>query len=155
VVTTLYNAVLYAELPVVERHNHSGKVHYADYGFDATVAGDYYDLKFKNDTPHPLLIVSGVQNGYMFVQIYGYESRPTGRSLEFKTELIEKTPPQPEIVKTDPNLPAGEKRIQTFAQEGLKYETHKYIYENGMLKEKVKINTSTYKPVQGVVIHGA
>jgi len=52
VVTTLYNAVLLAELTVVQRHNHSARVSYADFGFDATIAGDYYDFKFRNTTPH-------------------------------------------------------------------------------------------------------
>jgi len=71
VVTTLYNAVLMAELTVVQRHNHSARVSYAEYGFDATIAGDYYDLKFKNNTAHPILITSRLQELALEIRVYG------------------------------------------------------------------------------------
>jgi vancomycin resistance protein YoaR len=148
----LYNAVLLAELPVVERHNHSAKVHYADYGFDATIAGDYYDLKFKNDTPHPLLIVSEAQSGRLSVSLYGYDSRSAGRSLVFTAELVEVFPSPPEQLKKDPGVPTGEEWLVTESQEGYRYELYKNIYENGQRVERVKINTSIYKPVAGVVL---
>jgi vancomycin resistance protein YoaR len=152
VVTTLYNAVLFAELPVVERHNHSVKVQYADYGFDATVAGDYFDLKFMNDTPHPLLIVSAVQNGRMTVSLYGYDKRPPNRSLAFMAERTEVIPPGPATVKKDASLPPGERWLEAEAQDGYKYDLYKYIYENGALTGKVKVNSSAYKPLPAVVL---
>jgi vancomycin resistance protein YoaR len=151
VVTTLYNAVLYAELPVMERHNHSVKVSYADYGFDATVAGDYYDLKFKNDTGHPLLLTGGVEDGRLTVSIHGYEKRPAGRSLAFAAERTAVLPPAPQKVRNDPAIPDGETWVYTHAQDGYTFELYKFIYENGRQTGKVRINTSAYKPVQGVV----
>ena len=45
--TTLYNAVIYAELEVVERSPHSMTVGYVKPSRDAAIAGDYLDFKFK------------------------------------------------------------------------------------------------------------
>ena len=39
--TTLYNAVLYSELDVTQRSNHSMMVHYVDPSRDAAIAGTY------------------------------------------------------------------------------------------------------------------
>ena len=48
--TTLYNAVINAELQVVERSPHSMVVHYVSVSRDAAISGNYKDLKFKNNT---------------------------------------------------------------------------------------------------------
>ena len=74
--STLYNALLYAELDITERRNHSLKVGYIDYGLDATLAEGYIDLKFVNNTDYPVLIESYAQNGEVRVNIYGQETRP-------------------------------------------------------------------------------
>lgn len=56
--TTLYNAVLQvAELEVIERHQHSGRVPYIEKGKDAAVAYGNYDFKFKNNTGNVIKIV--------------------------------------------------------------------------------------------------
>ena len=56
VTSTLYNAVILAELEVVERYPHSMTVGYVPLGRDAAVAGDYKDLKFKNNTEYPVYL---------------------------------------------------------------------------------------------------
>jgi vancomycin resistance protein YoaR len=56
VTTTLYNAVLLAELEIVERAAHSMTISYADLGRDAAIAGTWKDLKFKNDKDVPVLV---------------------------------------------------------------------------------------------------
>lgn len=47
--TTLYNAVIRAELEVEERYNHSMVVAYVQPSMDAAIAGTYKDMKFKNN----------------------------------------------------------------------------------------------------------
>ena len=56
VTTTLYNAVINAELDIVERSNHSLTVAYVPMGMDAAIAGTYKDLKFKNSTDYPVYL---------------------------------------------------------------------------------------------------
>ena len=46
--TTLYLAVLRAELEVTERHNHSMIVNYVKPSMDAAIAEGYKDFKFVN-----------------------------------------------------------------------------------------------------------
>ena len=54
--STLYNAMLNANLPATERHTHSLAVSYVPVGMDATIAGTYKDLKFKNVFEKPIQI---------------------------------------------------------------------------------------------------
>lgn len=57
--TVVYNAVLDAGLPVVERHQHSLPVGYVPLGKDATVSYGGADLKFRNSRPWPVLVEAG------------------------------------------------------------------------------------------------
>lgn len=150
--STLYNAILFSELQIVERINHSLKVGYLDYGFDATLATPVIDLKFKNNTTHPIIIECVIDKGKSVIaSIYGYEGRPVGRKLVFKNELVETVPPaQPKLIQ-DPTLPVGQQVTVTAAKNGYKYNVYKYVYENGVQVQKVRINTSTYKPVVGEI----
>ena len=69
--TTLYNAVLYANLEIVERHNHSYAVSYVPAGRDATVAYGGKDFKFKNNRNYPIKIVANAKNGVVSISIAG------------------------------------------------------------------------------------
>jgi len=154
VVTTLYNAVLLAELTVVQRHNHSARVSYADYGFDATIAGDYYDLKFKNNTPYPILITSSLEENALHVTIHGNEQRPQNRSLQFSSRRVDVIPPEPYKEVIDADLAPGERIITLESQMGYRYEVFKHVYVDGQEVEQVKINTSSYRPLQGIISIG-
>jgi len=155
VVTTLYNAVLVAELEIVQRHNHSSLVSYVGYGFDATVAGDYFDLKFRNNTAHPLLVTSEVANGRLTVEIHGFESRPAERSIRFSTSRVDIISPGAYREVIDTTVPTGERHIVLEAQMGYTYQLVKHVYVNGIEVETIVINTSTYKALQGIVAIGA
>ncbi|MGH3144270.1 MAG: VanW family protein, partial [Rubrobacter sp.] len=79
VTSTLYNAVLYAGLPVVERRNHDSQLPYIRPGMDATVwygdtstTLDDTDMKFKNTTEGYVLIQEYVSDdGYIYANVYG------------------------------------------------------------------------------------
>ncbi|MCL2373244.1 MAG: VanW family protein [Defluviitaleaceae bacterium] len=155
VVTTLYNAVLWAELEVVQRHNHSSRVSYAELGFDATVAGDYFDLKFRNNTDRPLLITSQAADGRLHVEIIGYETRPAQRSIRFEAAKTEEIKPEPNREIVDQNIPRGQRVVTLEPQLGFRVELTKVVYMDGVEAERYLVNTSTYKPLQGVVAIGA
>ena len=151
VVTTLYKAVLLAELAVLQRHNHSAKVSYADYGFDATIAGDYYDFKFKNNTSHPILITSQLQSSALYVAIHGNDLRPANRSLQFSSQRVDITSPAPYKEVLDENLTPGTRIVILESQLGYTYEVYKHIIVDGREIDVIKINTSNYRPLQGVI----
>lgn len=79
--TTLFNAVFFAGLPVVERHAHTFYIAHYPVGRDATVAWGALDFRFRNDTGKTLLIRSWTDNGALTVAIVG----KTGRSVSYST----------------------------------------------------------------------
>ena len=79
--TTLFNAVLLAGLPIVERQAHSLYISHYPIGRDATVSWGAIDFKFKNDTGKALMIRSWVETDHLTVAIVG----KTGRTATFKT----------------------------------------------------------------------
>ncbi|WP_027339204.1 VanW family protein [Halonatronum saccharophilum] len=71
--STLYNALEVEGLEVVERHAHSKDVGYVPKGKDATVAWDYFDLKFKNNLSSPIIIKAKVVDDKLVVEVLGKE----------------------------------------------------------------------------------
>lgn len=67
--STLYAAMVYAGLPATERHAHSLPVDYLPAGLDATIAGNYLDLKFTNTFSQPLLIQASADGGTLTVSL--------------------------------------------------------------------------------------
>ena len=67
--STLYNAVILANLEIIERHRHSLPVNYVPSGQDATVSYGILDFKFRNSTNADLLIRSLIDDNTLTVQI--------------------------------------------------------------------------------------
>lgn len=145
IATTLYNAVLLAELEIVERKNHSMPVGYIVKGRDATLAGDYIDFKFKNNTDTPIYIESYVEGNQLFMNLYSKEMRPLGRTIDFETTITDTIMPPPPKVILDSNLKPGEEIVEKKSTIGYTVKLYKLIYNDGQLIEKIELNTSTYK----------
>ena len=56
VASTVFNTALYANFDIVERHQHSQRVHYGTLGRDATVFWGSQDFKFRNTCDYPIKI---------------------------------------------------------------------------------------------------
>ncbi len=69
--STLYNAVLYADLSIVSRLNHMFTVGYCPAGQDATVSDSGVDFKFMNNTDYPIKISAITGGGRVTVSIIG------------------------------------------------------------------------------------
>jgi len=82
--TTLFNAVFFAGLPVVERRAHSLYISHYPIGRDATVAWGAIDFKFKNDTGKSLMIRSWIDGGALTVALVG----KTGRKVAYATSAF-------------------------------------------------------------------
>ena len=74
--TTLYNAVLLAGLPVVERHPHVFVPHYIVPGRDAAVAFPGVDLRFRNSKPWPVRLHAQVRGERLEVWLTGANAAP-------------------------------------------------------------------------------
>ena len=144
--TTLYNAVLLAELEIVERYNHSMSVGYVPLSMDAALAGTWKDLKVKNDTDTPIYI-EGIYNpaGSLTFNIYGEETRPSNRRVEYVSETLS-TVPSNEIIKQDPGLPSGYRAVTSSGHTGYTARLLKRVYVDNVLQSEEVVNKSSYSP---------
>lgn len=154
ITTTLYNAAIYAELEIVERHPHSMTVGYVPLGRDAAVADTYKDLKIKNDTEYPVYLEASAANGVLKVNLYGHEIHDAGREVEFQT-VYEGTIAKPdEIVTEDSEKPEGEREITHNGRTGAKVSVYKIVQENGKQVSKEWFSSSSYRAVADEVTVG-
>ncbi len=143
--TTLYNAVLLAELEVTERHNHSMIVTYVDRSADAAIAeSSGKDFKFINNLAHPIYIegVTTPERTITFT-IYGIDERPAGRTVEYVSEILERREPESEAVYPSAGHPVGYISIQS-AHVGYRARLWKVVTENGVEVSREEVNSSSY-----------
>lgn len=142
--TTLYNAVLNAELEIVERSPHSMVVAYVAVSRDAAISGNYKDFKFKNNTDVPIYIKADASGGTLSFKIYGEETRPKNRKIEFVPEILETIQPGADIITENKSLPSSYRAVTQSAHVGYRAKLWKVIYINGKEKGRKELNTSTY-----------
>lgn len=152
VATTLYNAVLRADIKIDERYHHTFPVGYVPAGQDATISGDVLDLKFENSSQYPLYIEAYISGNHFTVNLYGYTKDPSKR-IEIYSEVVEKYEPKITYID-DPTLPEGEEVVDTAQHTGYKVNTYRLIYENNVLVKKEFLYTDVYKPVDGIIKKG-
>ena len=147
--STLYAAVIRADLEIVERQPHSFPSSYIEVGQDATVNYPYADFKFKNNKDTPIFIDRYISNGALHVVIYG--KAPTEYDkIEVITKIIEKTETPELQVKEDPELYEGEEVIEYKSRPGIKAQTYRVYYKDGKEIKRVKEAYSNYPKVVGL-----
>ena len=150
--TTLYNAVLKADLPIVSRQPHSIHVLYVDGGLDATVNTGSIDFLFKNNTNDPVYIFSWVNDSNQTVHFELYGARSSGDYDEVR--LVSKkiktlVPSKAMKVTTDKSLNPGSSNVIVQRRNGAVYEAFKIYYKNGKEVKRVSIGTSVYRAYAG------
>ena len=153
--TTLYNAVLLAELEVTERHNHSMIVNYVAYSADAAIAeSGGKNFRFVNNTDAPIYIEGyTTSDKHITFNIYGEETRPAGRSVSYVSKTLEETAPSADQIVTDAGQGLGHVGVQS-AHKGVKAQLWKIVTENGAETSREQINSSTYKMVPRIISVG-
>ena len=112
VTTTLYNAVLRAELEIVERHAHSMTVSYVDLAYDAAIAENSKNFKFKNNLDLPILIEAFSRDRVITFRIWGHETRPENRTVKFENKVLKEiAPPAEDKVTKDPTKPESYRKV--------------------------------------------
>jgi vancomycin resistance protein YoaR len=90
VTSTLYNAVNFAGLNVIERHPHASQLPYIRPGMDATVWFGALDMRFENTTEGYVLLEEYVSDdGYIYASVYGV---PDNVDVEVWSEPVYRTP---------------------------------------------------------------
>lgn len=154
--TTLYNALLKAEIDIVERYPHSMSVGYVPLSQDAALAGTYKDLKFENNTDAPLYIEAYCSGNSITFNVYGHETRDPGRRVEFISETTSTIQPS-EVVTEDGSQPVGYRYVTERGHVGYTAKLIKRVYQDDELVSEEVVNTSSYaaSPTHVVVGTGA
>ena len=149
--TTLYNAVLLAELEVVERHPHSMLVNYVEPSRDAAIATGLLDFRFKNNYDAPVCILAEIDaaNQMKFV-IYGKDTREKGRTIKFESETLT-TAEAGSVYQENPQAPLGSMKYSGSPHTGKTAQLWKVIYKDGQEVSREVINQSTYARSDQVV----
>lgn len=151
--TTLYNAVIRAELEVVTRAAHSMVVGYVEPSMDAAIADGAKDFQFKNNQKTPIYIESYTSGGNLYFTIYGKETRPANRKVEFVSEVTSQTDPQKEYVAVG-DQPIGYVETTTKPHIGYTARLWKVVYEDGVEVSRDVFNNSKYNPSKEVISVG-
>ncbi len=145
--TTLYNAVLLAELDVTERHNHSMVVSYVARSADAAIAESAgKDFRFVNNLDYPVYIEGYTDNKKITFNIYGRETRDPGRTVTYESEELEVIYPPADMIYQDASQPIGY-IVTESAHIGYKAKLWKIVKEDGVEVSRTQVNSSNYKMV--------
>lgn len=114
--TTLFVACLYANLEIVQRTNHSGRVEYVPAGMDAAVSWGNPDFVFRNNTDYPIKITADYSDSTVNIKIYG--TKVHSNTVKITTEQL----------------------------DAVSYKTYRSVYDtSGKLIKTEEICTSHYK----------
>ena len=150
--STLYNAVLMANMKVTERRNHQFVTSYVPAGRDATVVYGLTDFKFKNTRTYAIKIKASVSNGIATVSIYGIKEE-NEYTTSFETKTISTIPFTVKYVD-DATLNAGTEKIKQKGANGLISETYMIKSLNGKVVSRELLSRDTYSAMQKIVLKG-
>lgn len=145
--TTLYNAVLFANLEVTDRRNHMFIPSYAGAGRDATVVYGSQDFKFKNNRNYPIKILASVSGGIAKFEIYGLKQEDDCE-VEISTKITGSIPYKT-VYMSKPGYKSG--RVIQSGKNGTKSETYKTLKRNGEVISTERISRDTYSAMNKII----
>ncbi len=151
--TTLYNAVIRAELEVTMRYSHSMMVAYVSPSEDAAIAGTYKDMRFVNNYDYPIYIEGYCSGGVIYFNIYGEETRASNRSISFESEIVETTEPETQIT-LDSSVAYGSYYTEQTSHTGYVARLWKIVTVDGVEESRTVFNNSTYQASPTIVVFG-
>jgi len=148
---TLYNAALLADMPIVERTNHSLISVYLAPSLDATLVYGSKDLVIKNPTDMPMYVEAIVDdaNRKLTFNLYGLPL-PADRNIRIQSVVLEELPaPEGYDIIVDEDLSEGATEVWVKARTGIKSQAYKIVTNAaGDEVERTLISTDTYPPTK-------
>lgn len=144
--TTLYNAIVKADLPIVFRKNHSKASTYVDPGLDATINTDTIDFKWKNDKDYDIYIFAWTDTAKnVYCAVYGPAFPDKFDRIEFESTFTKKIDPTATEYIVNNALREGEWAVKNEAITGYIYNSFAYYYKGRTLVDTKPIDESNYK----------
>ena len=151
--STIYNAVLYANLEIVERTNHSSVVSYVDCGRDATVSYGSKDFKFKNPREYAIKLKAHASNGILTVEIWGIPEEEDVE-IELTSEVTDVVICNTKYVY-DSKLAPGQEVVEAIGANGAKSIAYKITKKNGRIISKDVLSEDSYNPMAKIIKTGS
>ena len=148
--STLYNAVLKANLEIVERKNHSMTVSYLPIGQDASVSYGSVDFKFTNSRTYPIKIVATAKAGVITVSVLGVLEKQE-YVVTFETEILETTDYKT-TYEYSSSVPVGKEEIKQVGKNGYKCSTYKILSLGEKEVSRTLLSTDTYKSQKEIIL---
>ncbi len=146
--STLYNAVVFADLEIVYRTNHSIPVSYVPLGRDATVSYGTIDFKFKNNKQTPVKFEVIADGSRLTVNVYGRKKYK--KDITIETKILESVPFSTTEIKDD-TMFEDERKVEEAGANGTRVEAYKIVRENGAVVSNTLLCKSNYSPTSEVV----
>jgi vancomycin resistance protein YoaR len=148
--TTMFNTVLLAGLPVLERRNHSLHISHYPMGRDATLNWPGTDLKFRNDSPYGIYITSRWTTSSLTFTLYS-TSRHLKVSLSTSGTSNFRSPPTKFV--DDPKLPKGTEVVEEPGSSGFDVTVFRTVTSDGKVVRRDQF-VSNYSPWTRIVRRG-
>lgn len=145
--TTLFNAVFFGGLEVVERHNHSFYISHYPAGRDATVAWGGPDLRFRNDTPAWVLVKAWWGEDWVTISLYGAS---VGNEVSYETGEFHNFVEAPMERVRDPDMVADRTEIEDEGIRGRDIAVRRTVRRWGKVIHQ-DVFESHYLPKAGIV----
>ena len=147
--STLYDAVVYANLEIVERHNHMFLAGYVGAGKDATVVYGAYDFKFKNTRKYPIMLKTSIGSGVARIDVFGIKE-DVEYEVEISSKILSYTPFKV-VRENDSSLAPGKERVAQNGMNGCKSITYKILKLNGKEVSRTVLSSDTYDPMNKII----
>lgn len=165
--STLYNAVVKADLEIVSRKNHSSPVGYVNRGLDATINTGTIDFQFKNNTGSDIYIFAytidgkdqkvpeGMADKTIHIEVWGAKMPHEYDEIKLTAEKTETIQPSGEMEIVVDTTVAWDYRNEEIARrEGAVYQSYKHYYKDGAEVKVEKLAKSTYRAYAGKIVVG-
>lgn len=150
--STLFNAVMMADLEIIERSPHSWPMSYVGIGRDATISTGGKNFRFVNSSEAPIYLVAfaSANDMTLTVSIYG-APLPNGQSIKITSECIGTTPAPSALIQLDESLPAETRVVERESRQGKTSRTYKNYYNaGGNLLSRAVAYEDVYRPIEGL-----
>ncbi|MDP4089499.1 MAG: VanW family protein [Bacillota bacterium] len=147
--STLYNALLLADIDPTERTHHTLRSLYVPLGQDATVDWGHLDLKFTNTMPYPIYIEAYTEGTNVYFNIYSNSSL-TKKTYKIVNDVYQ-TVDFKVTQKQDPTLPEGTQEYEEVGSNGYRVRVYRVTNENGQQVKKDLLYEDYYKPVNAIL----
>lgn len=144
--TTLYGAVLRADMTIVERGCHSVPSSYVPIGQDAAVSYRQLDFQFRNDLSTPIYIAAWMDGTTLYARVYGTKSTEWDSIEVYSKQTGTLARLEKITYQVDNSLAKGEMKLVSQGNYGYTAEAWRDYIKDGEVVKSEAIHSSYYRP---------